>query len=74
MRSKRPKPFNHVLSLVIKTSEDWFKTDSGRRIFQEYKSYLEKEGGKEIRVEEDSELPTARVPSGSLSSSIRTRA
>lgn len=51
--------FNHVLSLVIKTSEDWIKTNSGKRVFQEYKSYLEKEGGKEIRVEEDSELPTA---------------
>ena len=51
--------FNHALSLLIKTAEDWIKTGVGKNIFEEYKSYLEKEGGKEIRVEEDSELPTA---------------
>lgn len=50
---------NHVLALIIKTSEDWIKTDAGKNVFNEYKSHLEKEGGKEIRVEEDSEIPTA---------------
>ena len=51
--------FNHALSLLIKTAEDWIKTDSGKKVFQEYKTHLEKEGGKEIKVEADSELPTA---------------
>ncbi len=50
---------NHVLALIIKTSEDWIKTDAGKNVFNEYKSHLEKEGGKEIRVEEDNEIPTA---------------
>lgn len=50
---------NHVLALIIKTSEEWIKTDAGKNVFNEYRSHLEKEGGKEIRVEEDSEIPTA---------------
>jgi tetratricopeptide (TPR) repeat protein len=50
---------NHVIALIIKTSEEWIETDAGKKAFNEYKSRLEKEGGKEIRVEEDNELPTA---------------
>ncbi len=51
--------FNHSLSLAIKTSEQWIKTETGKKIFNVYKSYLEKLVEKEIKVEVDSEIPTA---------------
>lgn len=51
--------FNHSLSLVIKTAEQWIKTETGKKVFNEYKSYLEKLVEKEIRVEVASEIPTA---------------
>ncbi len=50
---------NHALALIIKLSEEWIKTGAGKRVFEEYKSRLEKESGREIRVEEDNEIPTA---------------
>ena len=51
--------FNHSLSLAIKTAEQWIKTETGKKVFNEYKSYLEKQVEKEIRVEVASEIPTA---------------
>ncbi len=51
--------FNHILSLVTKTSEEWTKSNAGNDVFNDYKSHLENLGGIEIRVEEDSEIPTA---------------
>ena len=51
--------FKNILSLIIKTADDWTKKEAGKQIFEEYKSYLEKKAGIEIRVEEDSKLPTA---------------
>ena len=51
--------FNHALSLTIKISEEWTKSSAGKKVFKEYKSYLEKESGKKIEVEPTSNIPTA---------------
>ena len=51
--------FNHALSLTIKVSEEWAKSEAGKNVFNEYKSYLEKESGKIIEVETASDIPTA---------------
>lgn len=51
--------FNNALSLTIKVSEEWTKSEAGKKVFNEYKSRLEKESGKKIEVEATSTIPTA---------------
>ena len=51
--------FNHALSLTIKVSEEWTKSEAGKKVFNEYKSFLEKESGKKIEVETTTNIPTA---------------
>jgi len=40
-------------------AEELLKGDAGMRVINEFKSYLEKETGKKINIEENSSLPTA---------------
>lgn len=49
---------NHTLSLLITVSEEWIRTDSGKKVFNEYKSYLEKLAQKSIKEEKDVNIPT----------------
>ncbi len=51
--------FNHALALTIKTAEEFIKTDAGKMVFTEYKSYLEIQTDKSIKVEVDNSIPTA---------------
>src|ERR1035437_4464322 len=51
--------FNHALALTLKTAEEFVKTDAGKKIFNEYKSYLEIQTDKAIKVEVDNSIPTA---------------
>jgi len=50
--------FNHALSLLIKVCEDWIQTNEGKKVFDIYKSSLEKLIGKEIKTQEDISVPT----------------
>lgn len=50
--------YDHALSLTVKTSEELAKKDTGKNIFNEYKTKLEFDGGKEIRVETATTLET----------------
>lgn len=49
------------LSLLImkETTEEYLQTSKGRQMFEEYKSYLERESGKQIKSESAEDLPTA---------------
>ncbi len=51
--------FNHALALTLKTAEEFVKTDAGKKVLNEYKSYLEIQTDKSINVEVDNSIPTA---------------
>lgn len=51
--------FNHALSLALETAQEFIKTKAGQKTFNEYKSYLEIQGDKTIKVEIDNSIPTA---------------
>ena len=51
--------FNHALALTLKTAEEFVNTDAGKKVFNEYKSYLEIQTDKSIKVEVDNSIPTA---------------
>jgi tetratricopeptide (TPR) repeat protein len=53
------KLYDHTLSLSIKVAEEWTKSEAGEKVFNEYKSFLEKECGKMIKLEVNSNIPTA---------------
>lgn len=51
--------FDHALALTIKTSQEYVKTNAGQKAFNQYKSYLEIQTDKSIKVEIDNGIPTA---------------
>ncbi|HEV8084148.1 MAG TPA: tetratricopeptide repeat protein [Chitinophagaceae bacterium] len=51
--------FNHALKFTLKTAEEFVKTDAGKKVFNEYKSYLEIQTDKSIKVEVDNSISTA---------------
>ncbi len=59
--SSNPKDglYHSAYESAIKLAEELSKEGKGLTIFEEFKSYLETKTGKEIRVEEDTALPTA---------------
>jgi tetratricopeptide (TPR) repeat protein len=56
---KDEKVYGVAYSTALKVAEQYIATGSGKRIMEEYKSFLEKKFGKEVQVAEEPKLPTA---------------